>query len=80
MTPIKIGDRPMTTYRGYTIERTNTTVGRALRMTANSGYYLLKITDKNGHAIRNAQGNLPLITSIEGAKKRIREELGEYDA
>ena len=65
----------MTKYRGYTIERTTTTIDQSLHG-GRGNRWLLKITDANGHAIRNAQGNLPIITTIDGAKERIRQEIG----
>lgn len=64
----------MTKYRGYTIEATTTTIGAEIHG-GRGNRYLLKITDKQGHAIRKSNGSLPIITTIEGAKAAIREEL-----
>ena len=66
----------MTTYRGYTIEATATTVGAEIHG-GRGNRYLLKITDANGHAIRNSRGNLPMVTTIAGAKELIREEMAK---
>lgn len=66
----------MTTYRGYNIEATSTTtVGQELHG-GKGNRKLLKITDANGHAIRNSQGNLPIVTTIAAAKQVIRAEIG----
>ena len=64
----------MTTYRGYTITKTSTTIGPELHG-GRGNRNLLKITDANGHAIRDGRGNLPLITTIAGAQAAIRDEL-----
>jgi hypothetical protein len=64
----------MTQYRGYTIEATSTTVGQELHG-GKGNRKLLKITDANGHAIRNSQGNLPIVTTIAHAKEVIRAEI-----
>lgn len=66
----------MTTYKSYTINKTSTTVDASLH-NGRGNRYLLKITDRNGHAIRNANGNLPIITTIIEAKNLINEELSK---
>lgn len=71
----------MTKYRGYSIAKTSTTVGKELHgrrgdpRLSNGDRWLLKITDANGNAIRNQHGNLPVLTTVEQAKRRIDAEI-----
>lgn len=66
----------MTEYRGYTITKTSLTIAASLHG-GKGQRNMLKITDKNGNAIRNSQGDLPRITTLEGAKQRIRAEIAK---
>ena len=62
----------MTEYRGYTIEKTSTTVSKSLSNVGRDAK-LIKITDGRGHAERNHFGNLPMICSIPAARAYIDE-------
>lgn len=59
-----------TKYRGYTITDTGTTIDQSLHG-GKGNRPLYSITDDYGNAERNTLGNLPIITTIAGARKYI---------
>lgn len=65
----------MNTYKGYTISKTTTTIGAELHRVSSRDRYLLKITCPQGYALRNSTGNLPIVTTIDGARALIDEEI-----